>query len=38
VPEVEPLSVQALLLFLVFGGTIGGLGSVFTLQGFLRRW
>ena len=38
VPEVEPLSLQALLLFLVFGGTIGGLGSVFTLQGFLRRW
>jgi cell division transport system permease protein len=38
VPEVVSLSVPVLLAYLSFGALLGGLGSVFSLQGFLRRW
>jgi len=38
VPEVVSLSVPLLMAYLLFGATLGGLGSVFSLQGFLRRW
>jgi cell division transport system permease protein len=38
VPEVVSLSVPLLLAYLLFGATLGGLGSVFSLQGFLRKW
>jgi cell division transport system permease protein len=37
-PEVVSLSVPALGAFLVFGAFLGGLGSVVSLQGFLRKW
>jgi len=38
VPEVVTLSVPALAAFLGFGAFLGGLGSVVSLQGFLRKW
>ena len=38
VPEIVALSGPALVLFLLFGAFLGGLGSVISLQGFLRRW
>jgi cell division transport system permease protein len=38
VPEVVSLSTPLLGAFLVFGAVLGGLGSVLSLQGFLRRW
>jgi hypothetical protein len=38
VPEVVSLSVPVLLAYLSVGALLGGLGSVFSLQGFLRRW
>jgi cell division transport system permease protein len=38
VPEVVALSFPANLAFLAFGAFLGGLGSVVSLQGFLRKW
>jgi cell division transport system permease protein len=38
VTEVVALSGTALASFLLFGAFLGGLGSVFSLQGFLRKW
>ena len=38
VPEVVSLSIPIQLGFLLFGAFLGGLGSVVSLQGFLRRW
>ncbi|NNE44000.1 MAG: ABC transporter permease [Gemmatimonadetes bacterium] len=38
VPEVVPVSTPILAAFLLFGAVLGGLGSVMSLQGFLRRW
>jgi cell division transport system permease protein len=38
VPEVVALSAPALGAFLLFGATLGGLGSVMSLSGFLRKW
>jgi cell division transport system permease protein len=38
VPEVVQLSLPLLATFLLFGAVLGGLGSVFSMQGFLRRW
>lgn len=38
VPEVVPLSIPMILAFLAFGMFLGGLGSVVSLQGFLRKW
>lgn len=38
VPEVVSVSVPTLAAYLLFGAILGGLGSVFSLQGFLRRW
>jgi cell division transport system permease protein len=38
VPEVVALSVPAFTGFLLFGAMLGGLGSVISLQGFLRKW
>ena len=38
VPEVVPLSMPMILAFLAFGMFLGGLGSVVSLQGFLRKW
>ncbi len=38
VPEVVGLSVPMILGFLAFGMFLGGLGSVVSLQGFLRKW
>ena len=38
VPEVVALSVPAFLGFLAFGAFLGGLGSVVSLQGFLKKW
>lgn len=38
VPEVVSLTPVAFLVFLSFGAFLGGLGSVVSLQGFLRRW
>ncbi len=38
VPEVVGLSVPMILAFLAFGMFLGGLGSVVSLQGFLRKW
>ncbi|MGH2570265.1 MAG: cell division protein FtsX [bacterium] len=38
VPEVVALSAPAFAAFLLFGALLGGLGSVISLQGFLRKW
>jgi cell division transport system permease protein len=38
VPEVVPLSFASLLAFLAFGAFLGGLGSVLSMQGFLKKW
>jgi len=38
VPEVVALSGAALSVFLLFGAFLGGLGSLISLQGFLRKW
>ncbi len=38
VQELVALTLPSLLLFVVFGAFLGGLGSVMSLQGFLRRW
>ena len=38
VPEVTPLPFGAILLFVVFGAFLGGLGSIVSLQGFLKKW
>lgn len=38
VPEVVSLTPASFALFLSFGAFLGGLGSVVSLQGFLRRW
>jgi cell division transport system permease protein len=38
VPEVVALSGPALVAFFLFGAFLGGLGSVISLQGFLRKW
>lgn len=38
VPEVVGLSLPMILAFLAFGMFLGGLGSVVSLQGFLRKW
>ena len=38
VPEVVALGPSTLAAFLIFGAFLGGLGSVVSLQGFLRRW
>jgi hypothetical protein len=32
------LSAPAFAAFLLFGALLGGLGSVISLQGFLRKW
>lgn len=38
VPEVVALSIPALFSFFLFGAFLGGLGSILSLQGFLRKW
>jgi cell division transport system permease protein len=38
VPEVVALSSPLLFAFLFFGAGLGGLGSVISLQSFLRKW
>ncbi len=38
VPEVEALSIPAFALFLGFGAFLGGLGSLISIRGFVRRW
>jgi cell division transport system permease protein len=38
VPEVVPLPAMLVLAFLAFGAFLGGLGSLVSLQGFLRKW
>jgi cell division transport system permease protein len=38
VPEIVALSVPVIAAFLGFGVFLGGLGSVVSLQGFLRKW
>ena len=38
VPEVVALSVPGFLVFFAFGAFLGGLGSVVSLQGFLKKW
>jgi cell division transport system permease protein len=38
VSEVVAVSTGGIALFLLFGAFLGGLGSVMSLQGFLRRW
>jgi hypothetical protein len=38
VPEVVALSAPALFAFLGFGAFLGGLGSVLSMQGYLRKW
>ncbi|MFN8178501.1 MAG: permease-like cell division protein FtsX [bacterium] len=38
VPEVVPLSFAALAAFLAFGAFLGGLGSILSMQGFLKKW
>lgn len=38
VPEVVALSVPGFLAFFLFGAFLGGLGSVVSLQGFLKKW
>ena len=38
VPEVIALSPTALGVFLGFGAALGGIGSLSSMQGFLRRW
>ena len=38
VPEMIVLSAPAFAAFIGFGAFLGGLGSVVSLQGFLRRW
>jgi len=38
VPEIMTLSIPMIGGFLLFGAVLGGLGSVVSLQGFLRRW
>ncbi len=38
VPEVVPMPAMLGLAFLLFGAFLGGLGSLVSLQGFLRKW
>jgi cell division transport system permease protein len=38
VPDLVPLGAGLLAAFVLFGALLGGLGSLFSLQGFLRRW
>ena len=38
VPEVVTLSPPVIAAFLGFGAFLGGLGSVVSLQGYLRKW
>ncbi len=38
VPEMIALSIPAFATFLLFGAFLGGLGSMASMQGFLRRW
>jgi cell division transport system permease protein len=38
VPDVVPIGPGLLAAFVAFGAVIGGFGSMFSLQGFLRRW
>jgi cell division transport system permease protein len=38
VPEVVALSGSLLFAFFMFGAFLGGLGSLISLQGFLRKW
>lgn len=38
VPEVVALSIPVLSAFFLFGAVLGGLGSLVSMQGFLRRW
>ncbi|MCA9753055.1 MAG: permease-like cell division protein FtsX [bacterium] len=38
VPEVVSLSLTSILAFVAFGAFLGGLGSVASMQGFLRKW
>ncbi|GJM44924.1 MAG: cell division protein FtsX [Gemmatimonadota bacterium] len=38
VPELIELSIPIFAIFVGFGAFLGGLGSVVSLQGFLRKW
>lgn len=38
VPDVVSIGPGLLAAFVAFGAVIGGFGSMFSLQGFLRRW
>lgn len=38
VPEVVALSLPTLAVFVAFGAFLGGLGSIASMQGFLRKW
>jgi cell division transport system permease protein len=38
VPDVVPIAPWLLAAFVFFGAVLGGFGSMFSLQGFLRRW
>jgi cell division transport system permease protein len=38
VPDVVPIGPWLLAAFVFFGAVLGGFGSMFSLQGFLRRW
>jgi cell division transport system permease protein len=38
VSEVVALSIPLTLAFMLFGAFLGGVGSIVSLQGFLRRW
>jgi cell division transport system permease protein len=38
VPDVVPIGPGLLAVFVAFGAVLGGFGSMFSLQGFLRRW
>jgi cell division transport system permease protein len=38
IPEVQPLSFGMLSAFVLFGAVLGAIGSLASLQGYLRRW
>lgn len=38
VPELVTLSIPTFGVFVLFGAFLGGIGSVVSLQGFLRKW
>ncbi len=38
IPEVKPLSFGLFAAFVLFGGVLGAIGSLTSLQGYLRRW